>query len=68
MQGRIIKQISNDYTVFAHDKTYVCKCRVIFRKEGIEKDTAEPAEARAGSRSVHIRPPPLRICQRSLTR
>lgn len=36
MQGRIIKQISNDYTVFAHDKTYVCKCRGIFRKEGIK--------------------------------
>ena len=31
MEGRIIKQLSNDYTVFA-DKKYVCKARGVFRK------------------------------------
>ena len=31
MEGRIIKQISNDYTVLA-DKEYVCKARGVFRK------------------------------------
>lgn len=35
MQGRIIKQISNDYTVEANGVTYICKCRGIFRKEHI---------------------------------
>ena len=35
MQGRIIKQISNDYTVEGSNQTYVCKCRGIFRKEKI---------------------------------
>ena len=32
MKGRIIKNISNDYTVLCGDKTYVCKCRGLFRK------------------------------------
>jgi len=31
MTGRIIKQISNDYTVLA-DKEYICKARGVFRK------------------------------------
>ena len=31
MEGRIIKQISNDYTVSA-DRIYVCKARGVFRK------------------------------------
>lgn len=31
MQGRIIKNISNDYTVKTESKTYVCKCRGKFR-------------------------------------
>ena len=31
MVGRIIKQISNDYTVLA-DKSYICKARGVFRK------------------------------------
>lgn len=35
MQGRIIKQISNDYTVETNGITYICKCRGIFRKEHI---------------------------------
>ena len=32
MIGRIIKCISNDYTVLADDKTYLCKSRGKFRK------------------------------------
>ena len=32
MIGRIIKSISNDYTVLADDKTYLCKSRGKFRK------------------------------------
>lgn len=35
MQGRIIKQISNDYTVLTDQQTYICKCRGIFRKDNI---------------------------------
>ena len=35
MIGRIIKQISNDYTVKAIDKEYICKARGKFRNEGI---------------------------------
>ncbi len=31
MEGRIIRQISNDYTVYA-DKEYICKARGVFRK------------------------------------
>ena len=34
MQGKIIKQISNDYTVKS-DKEYICKARGKFRKMGI---------------------------------
>lgn len=32
MQGKIIKQISNDYTVKSGDKQYICKARGKFRK------------------------------------
>lgn len=32
MQGKIIKNISNDYTVLADNKEYICKCRGKFRK------------------------------------
>ncbi len=32
MTGKIIKCISNDYTVLAKDKTYLCKSRGLFRK------------------------------------
>ena len=35
MIGRIIKQISNDYTVKTEDKLYVCKARGKFRNLGI---------------------------------
>lgn len=35
MQGKIIKQISNDYTVLVNDKSVVCKARGKFRKLGI---------------------------------
>ena len=31
MEGRIIRQISNDYTVLS-DKEYICKARGVFRK------------------------------------
>ena len=31
MQGKIIKQISNDYTVLVKEKEYVCKARGKFR-------------------------------------
>lgn len=36
MQGRIIKLISNDYTVLSGDKTYVCKSRGLFRNKNIK--------------------------------
>lgn len=32
MQGKIIKQISNDYTIKSGDKEYICKARGKFRK------------------------------------
>lgn len=32
MQGQIIKNVSNDYTVLANNKKYVCKARGKFRK------------------------------------
>ena len=32
MQGKIIKQISNDYTVSSGNKEYICKARGKFRK------------------------------------
>lgn len=35
MQGKIIKQISNDYTVLANDKKYTCKSRGKFRNQNI---------------------------------
>ena len=35
MQGIIIKNISNDYTIFSEGKTYVCKARGRFRKDKI---------------------------------
>lgn len=34
-QGKIIKQISNDYTVKVNDKLYICKARGKFRNLGI---------------------------------
>ena len=33
MQGRIIKQISNDYTVLSNGMKYICKARGKFRNE-----------------------------------
>ena len=37
MQGRIIKLLSNDYTVYAEDeKEYICKSRGKFRNENIK--------------------------------
>ena len=36
MQGRIIKIISNDYTVLSNNKEYVCKSRGLFRKQNIK--------------------------------
>lgn len=35
MQGKIIKNISNDYTVLGEDKEYICKGRGKFRNENI---------------------------------
>lgn len=35
MEGRIIKLISNDYTVLSNGKRYVCKCRGKFRNMNI---------------------------------
>lgn len=35
MIGKIVKQISNDYTVKVNDKLYICKARGKFRKLGI---------------------------------
>lgn len=35
MVGKIIKQISNDYTVISDNKLYICKARGKFRKLGI---------------------------------
>ena len=36
MQGRIIKIISNDYTVFSNNKEYICKSRGLFRNQNIK--------------------------------
>lgn len=36
MQGRIVKLISNDYTVLSNNKTYVCKSRGLFRNKNIK--------------------------------
>ena len=35
MQGKIIKLISNDYTVLANNQTYICKSRGLFRNKNI---------------------------------
>ena len=35
MIGKIIKQISNDYTVISDNKLFICKARGKFRKQGI---------------------------------
>ena len=35
MIGKIIKQISNDYTVKVDDKLYICRARGKFRKLGV---------------------------------
>ena len=35
-QGRIIKLISNDYTVSLNGIKYLCKCRGIFRNKKIK--------------------------------
>ena len=35
MEGKIIKNISNDYSVIANNHIYVCKCRGKFRNEKI---------------------------------
>ncbi len=35
MKGQIVKNISNDYTVFANNKYYVCKCRGKIKNENI---------------------------------
>ncbi len=35
MIGKIIKQISNDYTVKVNDKIYICKARGKFRNQGV---------------------------------
>ena len=36
MQGRIIKIISNDYTVLSNDKEYICKSRGLLRNQNIK--------------------------------
>ena len=35
MQGKIIKNISNDYVIKTEDKLFTCKARGKFRKEKI---------------------------------
>ena len=35
MVGRIIRIVSNDYTVKCNDKLYVCKARGVFRNQNI---------------------------------
>ena len=35
MRGKIVKVISNDYTVLANDKKYICKARGVFRNKKI---------------------------------
>lgn len=41
MQGKIIKQISNDYTVKSLDGLYVCKARGKFRNLGLSPKTGD---------------------------
>ena len=36
MEGKIIKLISNDYTVLSNNKTYICKSRGLFRNKNIK--------------------------------
>ncbi len=36
MQGRIVKLISDDFTVLSGDKLYTCKCRGVFRNKAIK--------------------------------
>lgn len=36
MQGRIIKIISNDYTVLSNNQEYICKSRGLFRNQNIK--------------------------------
>jgi ribosome biogenesis GTPase len=36
MQGRIIKLISNDYTVLSNNELYICKSRGLFRNKNIK--------------------------------
>ena len=35
MEGKIVKIVSNDYTILSDDKYYVCKPRGKFRNQGI---------------------------------
>jgi len=44
MQGKIIKQISNDYTVKSHDKEYICKARGKFRQMEISPLVGDEVE------------------------
>lgn len=72
MQGRIIKQISNDYTVEAEGNTYICKCRGIFRKEHITPLVGDFVEFSSEKRLIEkinprknelVRPPVANIDQ-----
>lgn len=36
MKGKIIKLISNDYTVLSNERQYICKSRGLFRKQNIK--------------------------------
>ena len=44
MQGRIIKIISNDYTVLSNNKEYVCKSRGLFRNQNIKPVVGDMVE------------------------
>ena len=41
MQGKIVKQISNDYTVKSLDGEFVCKARGKFRNLGLSPIVAD---------------------------
>lgn len=72
MTGKIIKCISNDYTVLANDKEYVCKSRGLFRKLKITPLVGDEVEFDAGQcyilkiyprKNELVRPPVANIDQ-----
>lgn len=56
MQGKIIKQISNDYTVLIDDKEYICKPRGKFRKMNLTPLVGDEVEINNEHYILEIKP------------